>query len=58
MTTKLITYAQLCEQLNRNYKTIHGWVRAGKFPQPVRLNGRTVGWKQDDVEQWIEENAG
>ncbi|MFA0523897.1 helix-turn-helix transcriptional regulator [Vibrio sp. 10N.222.52.C3] len=58
MSTKLITYKELCEHLNRNYKTIQGWVRDGKFPQPVRVSGRTVGWRQEDVAQWINDNVG
>lgn len=33
-------------------KTIWTWVREGKFPSPIRLNGRTV-WNLADVEAWI-----
>lgn len=27
------------------------WVRADKFPKPVKLNGATR-WKVEDLEQW------
>ena len=35
-------------------KTIWTWVREGKFPSPIRLNGRTV-WDLSIVEAWIAE---
>lgn len=35
-------------------KTIWTWVREGKFPSPIRLNGRTV-WNLSDVKTWIAE---
>lgn len=56
--TKLLTYSDLCEILNRNYKTIWAWVRDGKFPKPVKLRGKTIGWKQEDFEQWLAEHSG
>lgn len=33
-------------------KTIWTWVREGKFPRPIKLNGRTV-WRISEVEAWI-----
>lgn len=38
-------------------KTIWTWVREGKFPQPIRINGRTI-WRLSDIEQWIAQQAG
>lgn len=26
----------------------------GEFPNPVRLIGRTVAWRREDVEQWLD----
>lgn len=34
-------------------KTIWTWVNEGKFPKPIRLNGRTV-WRLSDVTSWID----
>ena len=31
--------------------TIRTWVRAGSFPQPVRLGLKTVRWRQADVDE-------
>ncbi|MEZ9510759.1 helix-turn-helix transcriptional regulator [Vibrio breoganii] len=54
---QLITYSELCKTLNRNYKTIWAWVKQGKFPDPVKIHGRTVGWKQSDIDAWFAQNS-
>ncbi|MEZ9328832.1 helix-turn-helix transcriptional regulator [Vibrio breoganii] len=41
--------------LGRNYKTIWGWVRDGRFPQPIRMMGRTIGWRVETVQEWLKE---
>ncbi|MGE3508419.1 MAG: helix-turn-helix transcriptional regulator [Vicinamibacterales bacterium] len=28
-------------------------IRAGQYPQPIRLSERTVGWRQSDVATWV-----
>ena len=28
-------------------------IQQGKFPRPVKLGKRAVGWRQSDVEGWI-----
>lgn len=28
--------------------------RKGLFPQPVRLTNRAVGWKEEEVMEWVE----
>jgi prophage regulatory protein len=56
--TKLLTYSDLTSILNRNYKTIWAWVRDGDFPQPIKLKGKTIGWRQEDFEKWMSENHG
>lgn len=58
MTERLLTYKDICGMLNRNYKTIWSWVKKGTFPQPVRYQGRTIGWKQKDINEWIDKNYG
>ena len=33
--------------------TIHRYVSAGVFPKPVRLGARAVGWKIEDLDDWV-----
>jgi len=32
--------------------TIWRWVKAGKFPQPVRLGPQTTAWLVEDLDRW------
>jgi prophage regulatory protein len=34
--------------------TVYRQVRAGTFPAPVKLSPRAVGWRSDEIEEWIE----
>lgn len=34
--------------------TIYAWVQAGEFPRPVALGARLVGWRETDVQGWLE----
>lgn len=56
-TQRLMPYSEVCGILNRNYKTVWKWTREGKFIPPVKLNGRTVGFKREDFEQWLAEHS-
>ncbi|MFI8556891.1 helix-turn-helix transcriptional regulator [Pseudomonas putida] len=33
--------------------TIYKLIGEGKFPKPVPLVGRTVGWVESEVQEWI-----
>lgn len=33
--------------------TIWRLTKTGSFPAPVRLSKRAVGWRSDDVEEWV-----
>lgn len=28
-------------------------IKAGRFPAPVKLGARAVGWRRSDVEAWL-----
>ena len=34
--------------------TIYREMRAGKFPKPVKLSTRSVGWRWVDLEEWLD----
>jgi len=35
--------------------SIYAFMQAGKFPVQIPLGERAVGWKESDVDQWIED---
>jgi prophage regulatory protein len=32
---------------------LYALIKAGKFPKPIKLGARSVGWRVEDVEAWI-----
>lgn len=34
--------------------SIYRWIKAGEFPAPVQLGPNSVGWRDTDVQAWIE----
>ncbi len=34
--------------------TIYQNMQTGKFPKPIRLGAKAVGWLESEVHQWIE----
>ncbi|MFA7596936.1 MAG: AlpA family transcriptional regulator [Novosphingobium sp.] len=34
--------------------TIYAAMAAGKFPAPIKLSARSVGWLESDVREWLE----
>ena len=37
--------------------SIYAYVQAGKFPSPIRLGVKAVGWKSEEIAAWIEQRA-
>ncbi len=32
-------------------------IEAGKFPAPIKLGERAVGWRQSTIEQWLDSRS-
>ena len=37
--------------------TIYGLIKDGKFPAPIRLGPRSVGWVAAELDTWLEERV-
>ena len=54
-TTPPIRFVRLREVMARtglSRSTIHVWVAEGRFPKPVALGARSVGWIESELEEW------
>lgn len=40
-----------------SHSTLWRWEREGKFPKRRRLGKNSVGWLQDEIEDWINNRA-
>lgn len=62
-TTKQSQTCFLREKHVRNlipvaHSTLWTWVRAGRFPAPIKLSERITVWRSEDVESFIATNGG
>ena len=39
--------------IGRNRLTLRRWWMDGKFPRPVKLNGTTLAWHSNAIDEWI-----
>jgi predicted DNA-binding transcriptional regulator AlpA len=46
--------AEIAELLNIHETTVWRWVRAKKFPMPVRISEQVTGWLGRDLKDWLE----
>jgi prophage regulatory protein len=37
--------------------SIYAAVAQGKFPNPIRLGARAVGWLESDVDEWVSQQV-
>ena len=51
-----IRFVRLPEVMARtglSRSTIHVWVAEGRFPKPVPLGARSVGWIESELDEWM-----
>lgn len=45
----------LKQRLGVSGSSIWAWVKAGKFPKPIKLSENCTAWNAADVEAWAQE---
>lgn len=58
MLPTILRLPEVIRTLGLSKASVYRMVKAGTFPQSVRLGANTVGWLRTDVEQWVSEKAG
>jgi len=52
--TQFYRLSQLKARLNVSGSSIWAWVKAGKFPKPIKLSQNCTAWNAADVEAWVQ----
>ncbi|EOX3337795.1 TPA: helix-turn-helix transcriptional regulator [Vibrio cholerae] len=55
MTDRIIRMPELSKKIGCARSTIYAFILRGEFPKPIPLGMRTVGWKESEVDEWIEQ---
>jgi predicted DNA-binding transcriptional regulator AlpA len=56
MLSPLMHRAEVEQMTGFHRSTLRRWWEIGKFPQPSKLNGTTLVWYREDVNEWIRKN--
>lgn len=52
---RILRLPEVTQKIGLCKATIYNRVAAGVFPKQVRLGGRSVGWLESDLDEWISE---
>ena len=52
-TVQFYRLIHLKQRLGVSGSSIWAWVRAGKFPKPIKLSEHTTAWNAEDIETWV-----
>ncbi|WP_040727655.1 AlpA family transcriptional regulator [Thiomicrorhabdus sp. Kp2] len=53
MNKRIYRLKALVSELGLSKTTIYALIKEGQFPKPVSLTARSVGWKAEDIEEWL-----
>ena len=53
MTKKVIRRGEVEARIGLACSTIYAMMADGKFPRPVKIGRRAVGWIEEDVNNWL-----
>jgi len=53
MPRKILRLPVVLDRTGLSRSTVYQRVTEGKFPRPVSLGARAVGWIETEVEEWI-----
>jgi len=54
----LLRIEQVIEKTTLGRRSVYNYMKAGRFPAPVRLGDRHVRWVEDEVNAWLRARAG
>jgi prophage regulatory protein len=54
MTDRIIRRPEVERLTGLSTSTIYDWISQKAFPAPVRLGARMVGWRESEIETWID----
>jgi prophage regulatory protein len=53
----VLRYKDVAEKVHYHPIHIRRLVKAGEFPQPIRLGGNRVAFVEQEIEDWLQEKA-
>lgn len=54
---RILRTDEVAERLGVSRTTLWRWEREGDFPDRIKLGPNSVGWRESDLEDWLEQRA-
>jgi prophage regulatory protein len=54
---KILRIAAVSKQTGLSRRTIYNEIKAGRFPRPVQMTARCVGWTDVEIDAYVEERV-
>lgn len=55
MPTKVLRLPEVKARTGLSRSSIYLRISQSRFPKPISLGGRAVGWLESEIEDWLEE---
>lgn len=52
---RVLRLSEVIEKTGLARSTIYKYADLGKFPRPISLGGRSVGWVDSEIHEWLQE---
>jgi prophage regulatory protein len=52
--TKILRLFNVIDRTGLPRSTIYAYIEQGRFPTPIKIGARNVGWLDGEVSEWIE----
>jgi excisionase family DNA binding protein len=50
----LLTATEVAEWLGIRRPRVYALMRLAAFPKPISLHGKTIRWRREEVQQWLD----
>jgi len=57
MAFKILRLKEVIRKTGLSQSTIYRYLQLGIFPAQIQIGLRSVGWRDCDIDQWIEDRA-
>lgn len=54
MAKKILKIGDVEDRTGKKKSSIYADIKAGTFPAPISLGGRSRGWVDTDIDEWLE----
>ncbi|MDE0784593.1 MAG: AlpA family phage regulatory protein [Planktomarina sp.] len=54
MVQQILRRKDVEKRIGLSRSSIYAMMAEGRFPQPIKLGLRAVGWRSDDLQRWLD----